>query len=163
MERIWAPWRIKYILEGYKEKGGCLFCDVIASKDDKQNHVLLRNELSFVMFNLFPYNNGHLMVAPYRHICNFEDLTSTEMAEIDMSIQAMVKIIKKIMKPEGFNIGLNLGKVAGAGFEGHLHYHIVPRWNGDTNFMPVIGDTKVLSESIDATYDRFRAELDAVH
>jgi len=161
MERIWAPWRIKYILEGYKEKGGCLFCDVIASKDDKEGFVLQRNRLSFIMFNLFPYNNGHLMVAPYRHVKDFEELTGDELAEIGGSMQAMVRIIKRVMQPDGFNMGLNLGKVAGAGFEGHLHYHIVPRWNGDTNFMPVIGDTKVLSESLDATYDRFRRELDA--
>jgi ATP adenylyltransferase len=153
MEQIWAPWRIHYILEGYKG-GGCLFCDVRREDDDKKHFVLERASLSLVMFNLYPYNNAHLMCAPFRHVSGFEDLDDGEMLEMGRSIQKWVKVIKKVMKPDGFNIGLNLGKVAGAGFEGHLHYHVVPRWNGDTNFMPVIAGTKVLSESLDATYEK---------
>lgn len=157
MERIWAPWRIKYILEGYSD--GCLFCNVGRDADDKKNLVIERSEHSFVVFNRFPYNNGHLMISPYRHNGKFEELTDGEMLEMSRSIQKWCTLLKSVMSPQGFNIGLNLGKVAGAGFEEHLHYHIVPRWNGDTNFMPVISDTRVLSESLDACYDKMKEAL----
>lgn len=156
-KQIWAPWRIKYILGGYS--GECLFCDVIKQNEDKKNYILERHSHSFVMFNLYPYNNGHLMIAPYRHVSEIEDLSDNEMSEIGISLRRMTKILKEVFKPEGFNIGINIGKVAGAGFDGHIHYHIVPRWNGDTNFMPVISDTKILSESLNATYDKMSEAL----
>ncbi len=152
MERIWAPWRIQYILSGYE--GDCLFCDVLKENDDEKHFVLERSEMCIVMFNLFPYNNGHLMIAPQRHVGDFDHLTDDELLCTSRLVRKWTAILKKVMKPEGFNIGLNIGKTAGAGFAGHLHYHIVPRWNGDTNFMPVTAGTKVLSESLEACYEK---------
>ncbi|MDQ7824498.1 MAG: HIT domain-containing protein [Candidatus Eremiobacteraeota bacterium] len=159
MERIWAPWRMKFILEGTKDR--CLFCDVRDSGEDRKNFVIERGERALVMFNIYPYNNGHLMVAPTRHESEFDGLDDQELREANLLVQKWVRILKGVLRPDGFNIGLNLGRVAGAGFEGHLHYHIVPRWNGDTNFMPVIAGTKVLSESLEAAYDRLKEALAA--
>ncbi|MFN4227334.1 MAG: HIT family protein [Candidatus Ratteibacteria bacterium] len=141
---IWAPWRIGYILETKKDK--CFLCDSVNSKKNK--YVVYKGNLSFVIMNIYPYNNGHIMVAPLRHIKDIEELKEQEINEISKLILISVKILKKILKPEGFNIGLNLGKVSGAGIEDHLHIHIVPRWQGDTNFMPVISNTKVIPQSL---------------
>jgi len=157
MEKIWAPWRIEYILEGYR--GDCLFCDVLKAGDDLKNLVLERSGSCIVMFNKFPYNNGHLMVAPVRHVSDFDCLADDELLCSSKLVRKWTAILKRVMKPEGFNIGLNIGKTAGAGFAGHLHYHIVPRWNGDTNFMPVTAGVKVLSESLEASYERLSGAL----
>ena len=149
LERLWAPWRTEYI---YSSKSDvCIFCEAIA-KEDANAFILARGAKGFVMMNTFPYNNGHLMVAPYRHIANVEDLTEEEILSLFDLVQKSVKVLKIKMRPDGFNIGINLGKVAGAGVEGHIHIHIVPRWNGDTNFMPVISDTKVISQSLEEAY-----------
>jgi len=158
MERIWAPWRIQYILEGYK--GECLFCDVQRENYEGKHFILEQKDNCLVMFNLFPYNNGHLMVAPQRHVSDLDCLTDEELLCTSRLVRKWTAILKKEMKPEGFNIGLNIGKVAGAGFAGHLHYHIVPRWNGDTNFMPVTAGTKILSESLESCYDRLARALE---
>lgn len=151
-ERLWAPWRIKYI---YSQKSeGCIFCEANpnTSQEDEKAFVLYRGAKGFVIMNTFPYNNGHLMIAPYRHIGSIEELTQEEVGSIFELVQKSVEVLKLKMKPEGFNIGINLGKVAGAGVEGHIHIHIVPRWTGDTNFMPVISDTKVISQSLQEAY-----------
>lgn len=156
METLWAPWRIEYIKEA--PKGGCFLCDILrAGGDDRANLVLKRGTACAVVMNRYPYNNGHLMVAPYRHVARLADLTPEERLEtmdlLDLSVAALTSAIR----PDGFNVGINLGRVAGAGLETHLHTHIVPRWNGDTNFMPVIGDTKVIPQALDDLWVTLRA------
>ena len=150
MEHIWAPWRIEYIL-GEKDKE-CIFCYKPKQDRDRENLLLYRGKSNLVMMNLYPYNPGHLMVAPYRHIQEVDKLGDDEMLEHFQLVNRCVAILKEAMNPEGFNIGMNLGKVAGAGIEDHIHTHIVPRWNGDTNFMPVISDTRAIPEALDETY-----------
>ena len=156
MKILWAPWRIKYIL-GKKE--GCIFCDKVKENKDKENYVLLRGKNGFVMLNTFPYNNGHLMVAPYKHVPDLEGLEKDVLGELMGLVKTCTQILKKALKPEGFNIGINLGKVAGAGVEGHIHIHIVPRWGGDTSFISTVGDTKIIPESLDDTYKKLLAAL----
>ena len=153
MENLWAPWRMRYIEKAEVEEG-CIFCDKPASQNDKENLMLYRGKLSFIIMNKYPYNNGHLMIVPYRHISDLNDLTDDETLEINLLIKMSYNSLAKVLKPQGFNIGANLGRVAGAGIDGHLHYHIVPRWNGDTNFMPVIGQTKVISQAMEETYNK---------
>jgi ATP adenylyltransferase len=154
MKRIFAPWRYKYVSDPDAE--GCIFCNAISSDDDRKSGVLFRGKFAFVIINKYPYNNGHVMVAPYKHTGNFEELSKEEMLEMSTLIQKWQEVLRKAMKPEGFNIGMNLGRIAGAGFEEHLHYHLVPRWGGDTNFMPIIGQTKVVPMAIDEAYDLLR-------
>jgi ATP adenylyltransferase len=142
-----------YIAKIDKTEAGCVFCGKVSEADDRKNLVLHRGKSCFVLMNLFPYNNGHLMVIPYAHVSEIRDIgreTSLELWELLCRSQ---EVLKRVMHPDGFNIGLNVGRVAGAGIDIHLHAHIVPRWNGDTNFMPVIGETKVISQALGATYD----------
>ena len=148
---LWAPWRIEYITG--KKEAGCLFCRKAKSRADERNHVVYRGRRSFALLNTFPYNSGHLLVAPYRHAAELEKLTPEDAGDLMRTAQVCLKALKKAMAPEGFNIGFNLGKAAGAGVLGHLHLHIVPRWNGDTNFMPVIGRTRVIPQALAATYE----------
>jgi ATP adenylyltransferase len=157
VERLWAPWRMAYI--GVPSPDGCIFCDKPREENDAGNWIVCRGRLAFVILNAFPYNNGHLMVAPFRHTADIEALTPAEQAEIFRLTQLCVSLLRQAYRPEGFNIGMNLGKVAGAGVADHLHMHIVPRWNGDTNFMPVIADTRVLPDSLDNTLRKLRAAL----
>jgi ATP adenylyltransferase len=156
-EIIWAPWRMGYILEIKKE--GCFLCSAFKSKNFKKNYVLEKNKNAFVIMNIFPYNNGHLMVAPGRHIAEFEQLTEDEILSINILIKKSIIILKKVLKPDGFNIGLNIGKASGAGVESHIHFHIVPRWIGDTNFMPVISNTKVIPQALNDLYKKLRKEF----
>ena len=150
MDKLWAPWRSKYIYS--RKRTSCIFCGVKNEKNSKKRYILERSKYSFSMLNLFPYNNGHTMVAPYRHVKSLELLSNEELADL-MSVVNAVKVrIDKKLKPNGYNIGINIGKVAGAGFAGHVHIHIVPRWLGDTNFMPIIADVKIVSESLEAMY-----------
>jgi ATP adenylyltransferase len=137
---------------------GCVFCDKAASAEDEQNLVLLRGEKTFVIMNLYPYNNGHLLVMPKRHVGEMEDLDEEEMMELFQMTRKMVKVLG-YFKPQGFNVGINIGRAAGAGIPGHLHIHIVPRWIGDTNFMPVFGDVRVISESLEGTYKKLKQSL----
>jgi len=151
---------MKYILE---ETGddveGCFLCDLPADGDDEGHFILTRSERSFAIMNVFPYNTGHTMVAPFRHVGELEDVTVDEMADMMGLVQRLVAATKDAMEPDAFNIGMNLGRAAGAGVPGHLHVHVVPRWAGDTNFMPVLSDTKVMPESIEDTYEKLRACL----
>jgi ATP adenylyltransferase len=151
MEKLWAPWRMKYILHIKSKK--CFLCrDAKNKKRDSENYVLLRGRFCFVVLNAFPYSNGHLMVAPYRHTGKMENLKEEEIKELmEMGIRVM-GILKKALKPDGFNMGINLGKVSGAGLADHIHLHVVPRWQGDTNFMPILGNAKVISQSLNDTY-----------
>ncbi len=150
MDKLWAPWRSKYIY--LRKIKACIFCGAKYARDHKARYILERSGHSFSMLNLYPYNNGHVMVAPYRHVSSLELLSEEELADLIRLVNAAKREIDRKMKPHGYNIGWNLGKVAGAGFSGHVHVHIVPRWTGDTNFIPVIGNTKVVSESLDAMY-----------
>jgi ATP adenylyltransferase len=156
MEQIWAPWRMVYI--GGDHGDNCVFCEKAQSADDEQNLVLLRGEKTFVIMNLYPYINGHLLVMPKRHVGEIEDLDGEEMTELFRMTQKMVKILRSF-SPQGFNIGVNIGRAAGAGVPGHFHIHIVPRWIGDTNFMPVFGDVRVISESLEGTYKKLKEAL----
>lgn len=147
MDKLWAPWRSKYIY--LRKQKGCIFCGNRTSNDGKR-YIIGRSAHSFAMLNLYPYNNGHVMVAPFRHVKSLELLSDAEIADM-MKLINKVKIkIDKKLKPHGFNLGMNIGKVSGAGFAGHIHVHIVPRWLGDTNFMPMTADTKIVSESLEA-------------
>ena len=150
MDKLWAPWRSKYIYLRQNKK--CIFCGTKDSKAQAKKYILRKSTHSFSMLNLYPYNNGHVMVAPYRHVSSLELLTDIELADVMKLVNKTKTDIDKKLKPHGYNIGLNVGRVAGAGFPGHVHIHIVPRWNGDTNFMPITAGTKVVSESLDAMY-----------
>ena len=157
MEYLWAPWRAEYI-ERHTESG-CILCQKPGEDNDEANLILYRGQHNFIMLNAFPYNPGHLMVAPYRHIANLQDLTDEEAGEHFDIVKKGLGILKEVMKPAGFNVGLNLGRVAGAGIAEHLHTHIVPRWQGDANFMPVLSDTKVMSEALSALYHKLKAKV----
>jgi ATP adenylyltransferase len=152
--RLWAPWRAAF-LKGPTPRG-CFLCKAARAASDKPHRVLRRGRDVFAILNLYPYNNGHVMVAPYRHVGSLEALTAAEWAQSFDLIRLMMRRIRKSMRPHGFNLGMNLGRVAGAGVPGHLHLHLVPRWNGDTNFMPVSGHAKVLSQSLDEAYRLLR-------
>lgn len=155
MNKLWAPWRSKYIYLRKNKK--CIFCGARKVSVGKGRYILERSKHSFSMLNLYPYNNGHVMVAPYRHVPSLERLRAAELADL-MSLVNRTKIrIDKKMRPHGYNIGWNLGKIGGAGFAGHVHVHIVPRWTGDTNFMPIVADTKLVSESLDAVHELLRS------
>jgi ATP adenylyltransferase len=151
MKVIWAPWRMEYILSE-KEKSGCIFCIGDDRTGDEERLILHAGAMSVVMMNKFPYNNGHLLVAPVRHTPDLGGLSSEESLDLILTLRKTQEILKKIMKPEGFNVGMNLGRIAGAGVEEHMHFHIVPRWSGDTNFMTVTGDVRVIPEHIRETY-----------
>jgi ATP adenylyltransferase len=154
-ERLWAPWRLEYV-QGGADAGGCVFCDA-ADGGEREELVVHRGERAFVVMNLYPYSNGHLMAAPYRHVASPGDLDDGERAELWALLDRSVRALTAAMAPHGFNAGLNLGRVAGAGVEDHLHLHVVPRWNGDTNFMPVLADVKVMPEHITRTAEKLRA------
>ena len=156
-EVIWAPWRMQYILE--PKSDGCFLCEAVGSSDDRANFVLERREHCFSIFNRFPYNNGHLLIAPNAHKADLTDLDDAELDELIRLTRDTKQLLSRALSPHGFNIGINLGRCAGAGVPGHLHIHIVPRWNGDTNFMPVTGNTKVIGQSLDALYDLLKEKL----
>jgi len=152
MEVLWAPWRMEYILNHPKEEG-CIFCAALGGNAEAKG-VLFTGAHTLVMMNKFPYINGHLLVAPKSHKADLKSLTAGEQTALMKMISRSLEILKQVMKAEGFNVGLNLGKVAGAGVEDHLHFHIVPRWMGDTNFMTVFGDIRVIPEHMEQTYRR---------
>ncbi len=155
MERLWAPWRMRYI-EVADEANGCIFCVKPAQDRDEENLLLLRGDRCFIMLNAFPYSNGHLMVSPYRHTADLNDLEDAELLELMALTRRGINLLKRACRPDGFNVGINLGRVAGAGIADHIHVHIVPRWSGDTNFMAVIGDTRVIPEALEAAYHRLK-------
>lgn len=157
MEHIWAPWRIEYVLKEKEE--GCIFCDRPEEGRDSANLILSRGQLNFVMLNSYPYNPGHCMVAPYHHIAHLDELGAEELAEHFQMVARAVKALRETLRCDAFNIGINMGRVAGAGVEGHVHTHIVPRWQGDTNFMPVIAETKVIPEALAATYAKLKEKI----
>lgn len=153
---LWAPWRLAYI-ESAKQEGdkpADIFLDLPARGDDRRNLILFRGKTAFIMLNAFPYSNAHLMVAPYRQTAELDGLDDAELLEINQLLAKAVRCIRAVYQPDGFNIGINMGRVAGAGIPVHIHWHIVPRWNGDTNFMTVVGETRVIPASLEDVYDR---------
>ena len=157
MEKIFAPWRVEYF---GKKREGCLFCETNKENKYEENLILFRGEKNFIIMNRYPYSNGHLMVAPFRHVTDLEELTDEEKKEhFEMIIKA--KKVLKALNPDSFNIGMNLGKASGAGFE-HIHTHVVPRWKGDTNFMPVIADTRVIPEALKSTYKKLMEYMNKI-
>ena len=162
MDQLWAPWRLAYAADSSRPKLGgddCFVCRGLAESDDRANLIALRTPLSVVVLNRFPYNNGHLLVAPRAHKARLDELTADETLDLQEVIRRMVGVIERRMTPDGFNVGLNLGRAAGAGLPGHLHWHVVPRWNGDTNFMPVVAGVKVIVQSLDALWELLREAL----
>ena len=155
MNHIWSPWRMKYIEKTEKEEG-CVFCNALAKEDSEANLIAFRGERAFVILNLYPYTSGHLMVVPFGHIATLEELDPATRAEMMELASRCTTVLRKIYQPQAFNVGANIGEAAGAGVPGHVHIHIVPRWGADTNFMSVLGETRVLPESIQDTYKRVR-------
>ncbi|MBW1997936.1 MAG: HIT domain-containing protein [Deltaproteobacteria bacterium] len=155
MKVLWAPWRMEYIDSDTRE-GGCIFCPGEVRTEDEERLILYVGPRTMVMMNRYPYNNGHLLVAPVRHCPDLEELSSEELLDLMRLVRKSIRVLKDVMKPEGFNVGLNIGRVAGAGMENHMHYHIVPRWNGDTNMMTVVGEVRVIPEHIRETYRKLR-------
>jgi ATP adenylyltransferase len=157
MDYTWAPWRIEYIQ--MEKPKGCIFCDKPVQNNDALNYILYRGDKNFIIMNSYPYNPGHLMIVPYRHTGNLEELAEEEIHEHSEMVTHSVKILKEVFSPDGFNIGMNIGRTAGAGVADHVHTHIVPRWSGDTNFMPVLADTKVINEALEETYQKLREKF----
>ncbi len=156
---LWAPWRITYVVKAGREQE-CIFCSAANSSDDRKHKVVYRGKHSIVILNIYPYNTAHVMVAPKRHVPRPDLLSKEEAIDLHESLIKAIKAIELEYSPHGFNVGMNLGKVAGAGIEQHMHIHVVPRWAGDTNYMPVIGGTKVIPESIEDTYERLKKAFD---
>jgi ATP adenylyltransferase len=161
MEQLWAPWRMELIEKGSGQKGGCIFCDLPRQTNDRENLVLGRTENTFAILNRFPYNNGHLMVVPKAHGSDLLALPAAAHQELAEMLRVALRFLTKAYPADGYNLGMNLGKPAGAGIADHLHWHIVPRWNGDTNFMPVLSGTKVMIEYLHDSWDRLRPLFDA--
>ena len=160
MHRLWTPWRLAYVTEASTPSPGCIFCDALADLD-ADPLVVHRGAQAYVILNKFPYNNGHMMVVPHRHVGRLADLQTSELTELMVLTQQAERVLAMVYGPHGFNMGLNLGTPAGAGIADHLHMHVVPRWNGDTNFISVVGETRVLPEELPATARRVRAAFDA--
>jgi ATP adenylyltransferase len=162
MENLWAPWRTAYISPKTPRPQQCIFCAQPAAQRDDDYYIPYRGERCFMMLNLYPYNNGHLMVAPYQHVGSIEQLDAETLAELMSQAQLALRALRLAFKPDGFNMGINEGKVAGAGFADHTHFHIVPRWNGDTNFMPVIADINVIPQYIARTYGQIKEAIASI-
>lgn len=160
MEHLWAPWRMQFIQELRCRQGGCLFCELAEGGDDRGRLILHRGKGAYVVLNRFPYNNGHLMVVPYRHTGALSALSDAENAEIMRLASQSVEVMGRVLEAEGFNCGFNIGRPAGAGIIDHVHLHVVPRWTGDSNFLPVLGDTRSMPEYLTETYDRLKPGFD---
>lgn len=159
MKRLWAPWRKAYIRPKNRKDSRCLFCRIRDEKKDPKNYLLKRNSTAYAVLNIYPYTNGHVLIVPNRHVASMAQLKAQEKLDWLALADESLAGLKKAIRPQGFNVGINLGRIAGAGVPGHLHLHIVPRWQGDTNFMPVLGETRVISESLDSLYAGMTAFL----
>lgn len=158
MRSLWAPWRLEYIVSPPPDK--CIFCEKPCERRDEENYIVYRSKHSYVILNAYPYNSGHLMVVPYRHVEWLEELASEELSDLIETLKLSVKALKEDYKPDGLNVGINVGRAAGAGVD-HLHVHVVPRWVGDTNYMPVLAETKVISEHIKEAYRRLKLAIES--
>jgi ATP adenylyltransferase len=158
VEHLWSPWRMAYIesAQASEEPEVCIFCEKPQAGDDEGAYIVARSDLAFAMLNAYPYNPGHLMIAPFRHVGDLVELDAGETADCDALIQRSVQALRKATNPDGFNVGMNLGRVAGAGIPGHVHWHVIPRWNGDTNFMSIVGQTRVLPELLADTHAKLK-------
>lgn len=159
MDKLWAPWRISYIKTAGRKKSGCLFCRSLKSK--RKSYVFLKNKFSFAMLNIFPYNNGHILISPIRHVARLDALSVNEANDIFGTLRQVIRLLDRVLKPQGYNVGINIGKCSGAGVPGHMHIHVVPRWEADTNFMPVISDTKIIAQSLDELYRQLKSYVKA--
>ena len=164
MDQLWAPWRLSYVAQPSKPKsddpcGDCFICHGLMANDDRASLIAYRSELSTIVLNRFPYNNGHVLIAPKAHKAKPSELTDAETLDLQQLITRVMAAFDKTMKPDGYNVGLNLGRVAGAGLPGHLHWHVVPRWSGDINFMPILGETAVMVQSLDALWELLSNEF----
>jgi ATP adenylyltransferase len=159
LERLWTPWRMQYVGSGPAEEG-CVFCNRLAGDDDVDSLILYRGKNAFLIMNLFPYNTGHLMIVPNQHVASPEDLDDETQFEMALLVPIVLRAVRRALNPGGFNVGMNLGWVAGAGIAAHMHQHVVPRWSGDANFMPILANTKVLPELILVTYAKIRVEIE---
>lgn len=161
MEWLFTPWRMRYIQDPKRRSGkGCIFCEALARRDDRKTHVVHRGARAFVILNLFPYTAGHLLIAPNRHVASLADLDAGESADLVGLLQRGERALGRAFRPQGFNVGANLGPVSGAGIPGHLHFHLVPRWRGDSNFMPVVGETRIIPQSLSQTWRTLRRAWD---
>ncbi len=158
MDYLWSPWRYRYVSSNSGEDG-CLFCRISSEKDDKSNYVLLRAERNFAVLNRFPYTSGHLMIVPYAHVASLEEAEPETLAEMMVLARRAEIALRRVYRPEGLNLGLNIGKSAGAGVAGHIHMHVLPRWSGDVNFMTAVGETRVLPEDLETSYERLSGEF----
>jgi ATP adenylyltransferase len=154
MKKIWAPWRSNFIYN--RKRKGCIFCVSKDRKSEKESYIIKKTQYSFSMLNIYPYNNGHIMVSPKRHTGKLSELSRAELIDLMLLLNETTSLIDNALKPDGYNIGINVGDAAGAGYPGHIHIHIVPRWKGDTNFMPVLAEVKIISESLDSLYKRLK-------
>lgn len=152
MDKLWAPWRVKYITKILKKQKGCLFCRIFKEKKDRKNLILIRSAHAYAVLNIYPYNNGHLLIVSNRHVDDLSKLGKEEREDLFDLLETTKTLLDKVLTPAGYNIGINLGKAAGAGFPAHLHIHVVPRWQGDVNFMPVVAATKIISQSLNTLY-----------
>jgi len=159
MDYLWTPWRYQYVTSAGKT-GGCVFCDAAAASDDRANLIVHRGEWTFVILNRFPYTSGHLMIVPYQHAATLQELSDEPLLEMTRLARSLEGLLGEVYHPEGLNLGMNLGKSAGAGIAEHLHLHVLPRWTGDTNFMTVVGETRVLPEDLDITWQRLRTAFE---
>ncbi|RPI17980.1 MAG: HIT domain-containing protein [Ignavibacteriae bacterium] len=165
MDKLWSPWRSKYIdsfKPGNEKNDGCLFCNMVNADKDKENYIIHRSSNCFIVMNLYPYNSGHLMIVPYIHTSTLNDLDDETNLDCMKNINFGCELLKASIHPHGYNIGANLGRCSGAGIDGHIHFHIVPRWDGDTNFMPVFNDVKVVSEAMEDTYNKLKEALASI-
>ena len=160
-EQLWAPWRFDYVKKADSNSVvGCIFVELPKLDNDRDNLILYRGKTAFVMLNGFPYTSGHLMIAPYKHTADMGELNADELLEINQLVARAIGWIKKVYSPDGYNVGLNIGRAGGAGIPSHLHWHIVPRWSGDTNFMTTIGEVRVMPQSLESSYDLLKAVID---
>jgi ATP adenylyltransferase len=162
MDHLWSPWRYRYVSQTIPDEA-CLFCRKAASTDDKAAHILLRAERNYVLLNTFPYTSGHLMIAPYAHVATMEETEPATLEEMIRLAQRAEAALRKVYRPGGINVGLNIGRAAGAGVAGHIHMHVLPRWEGDVSFMTTVGETRVLPEDLDTTWEKLRGALLAVN
>jgi ATP adenylyltransferase len=163
MDKLWAPWRLQYITGLDKKKKGCIFCRILKEKKDKQNFVFIRTKHSYAVLNIYPYNNGHVLLVPNRHLKDISDLTRGEREDLLDLLDTTKALLQKVLNPKGYNVGMNLGRIAGGGIPGHLHIHLVPRWRGDVNFMPVVANTKVISQSLEVLYAKLSQAYQKKH
>ena len=163
MNRLWSPWREKYILSLRDEsKDGCVFCSLKDLEPSSENFILYKGKFNFIVMNKFPYNNGHILIVPYNHFSDITDLSLEESKEMMELLKLSVRVIRDSFSPQGFNIGSNLGEISGAGIADHMHFHVVPRWSGDTNFMPVISETKVISQYMEQSWESLKKSFDSI-